>query len=68
MHRQSPPAAARPREMQAEAGAATPVVETPAEVICQRHIEEEHLWRTDGMLRLSRYDRYDLHLDLELPV
>ncbi len=68
VHRQSPPAAARQTEMRAEAGSATPVVKTPAEVISERHIEEEHLWMTDSMLRLSRYDQYNLHLDLELPV
>ncbi len=67
VHRQSPPAAARLTEMRAEAVSATPVVKTPAEVISERHIEEEHLWMTDSMLRLGCYDQYNLNLDLELP-
>lgn len=43
MYSQSPPGESRPAEVRAEGAAAVALVQTPAEVACQRHIEEDHL-------------------------
>lgn len=43
MYSQSPPAGSRPAEMRAEGAAAVALVHTPAEVTCQRHVEEDQL-------------------------
>lgn len=56
VHRQSPPAGTWPAEMRADVGAATPVMNTPAEITRERHVEEEDLWSTD---RISFYTIQD---------
>jgi len=43
VHRQGPPAAARPQEVGSEGVAAATVVEAPAEVTGEGHVEEEEL-------------------------
>lgn len=43
VHRQSPPAAARPREVGSEGVAAATVVEAPAQIACEGHVEEQEL-------------------------
>lgn len=43
VNRQSPPAAARPQEVGSEGVAAATVVEAPAEVRCEGHVEEQQL-------------------------
>lgn len=43
--RQGPPAAARPQEVRAEGVAAPAVVEAPAQVGGEGHVEEQQLWK-----------------------
>lgn len=44
VHRQGPPAAARPQEVGAEGVAAAALVEAPAQVAGEGHVEEQELW------------------------
>lgn len=44
VERQGPPAAARPQEVRAEGVAAAAMVEAPAQVAGEGHVEEEELW------------------------
>lgn len=47
VNRQSPPAAARPHEVGSEGVAAATVVEAPAQIAREGHVEEEELARED---------------------
>lgn len=43
VYNQSPPVGSRPTKVRAERAATAALVHTPAEVACQRHVEEDQL-------------------------
>lgn len=49
MNSQSPPAAARPQEVGSEGVATATVVEAPAEIRSEGHVEEEELAERKGV-------------------
>lgn len=53
VNRQSPPAAARPHEVRSEGVAAATVVEAPAQIARERHVEEQELAREDKQNRVK---------------
>lgn len=53
VNRQRPPAAARPHEMGSEGVAAATVVEAPAQIAREGHVEEQELVRGDKQNRMK---------------